>query len=87
MQTGIMVFGKEAERQDGRDWSIRRYRLLWSKTKNAFRGVIGMIWNEEMECCSRARMEDLQAERLRETVRWAYARVPFYGKRFEEAEP
>ncbi len=44
-----------------------------------------MIWNEEMECCSRARMEDLQAERLRETVRWAYARVPFYRKRFEEA--
>jgi phenylacetate-CoA ligase len=30
-------------------------------------------------------MEDLQAERLRETVRWAYARVPFYRKRFEEA--
>jgi phenylacetate-CoA ligase len=44
-----------------------------------------MIWNEEMECCSRARMEDLQAERLRETVRRAIARVPFYRKRFEEA--
>ena len=44
-----------------------------------------MIWNQEMECSSRARMEDLQAERLRETVKRAYARVPFYKRRLDEA--
>ncbi|MFZ5974295.1 MAG: phenylacetate--CoA ligase family protein [Bacillota bacterium] len=44
-----------------------------------------MIWNPGMECCSRARMEDLQTERLKETVKRAYARVPFYKKRLDEA--
>ena len=44
-----------------------------------------MIWNQEMECSSRARMEDLQLERLRETVKTAYARVPFYKRRLDEA--
>ena len=44
-----------------------------------------MIWNQEMECSSRARMEDLQLERLRETVKTAYARVPFYKRRLDGA--
>jgi phenylacetate-CoA ligase len=37
-----------------------------------------MIWNREAETASRAARRALQAERLRASVGWARARVPFY---------
>jgi phenylacetate-CoA ligase len=37
-----------------------------------------VIWNREAETASRAAMWTLQAERLRASVGWARARVPFY---------
>ena len=37
-----------------------------------------MIWNRDAETASRATMRALQTERLRATVAWASARVPFY---------
>ncbi|MFW5995882.1 MAG: phenylacetate--CoA ligase family protein [Halanaerobiaceae bacterium] len=44
-----------------------------------------MIWNEERECLEREEMEQLQLERLQETVRRCYDRVPFYRERFDQA--
>src|ERR1700740_866234 len=37
-----------------------------------------MIWNREAETAPRATRRALQTERLRATVAWARARVPFY---------
>ena len=37
-----------------------------------------MIWNREAETASRSAMRALQTERLRASVAWARARVPFY---------
>jgi len=37
-----------------------------------------VIWNRDAETASRATMRALQTERLRATVAWARARVPFY---------
>jgi len=43
-----------------------------------------MIWNEKAECMSKEEKEELQLERLQETVKRAYENVPFYKKRFDE---
>lgn len=43
-----------------------------------------MIWNKEVECLSRNSMDELQLERLKHIVRYAYENVPFYQKRFDE---
>jgi phenylacetate-CoA ligase len=37
-----------------------------------------MIWNPDAETAPRARLEALQLERLRATLEWASARIPFY---------
>ena len=37
-----------------------------------------MIWEPAVECLPRAQLERLQAERLRQSVRWCLERVPFY---------
>ncbi len=44
-----------------------------------------MIWNKEIEMMPREKLEALQLERLRETVRRVYENVPMYKKRFDEA--
>lgn len=44
-----------------------------------------MIWNEKMETMSRVEIEELQSDRLRETVDTLYRSVPFYKKQFDEA--
>lgn len=43
------------------------------------------IWNPEYETMPRAQLRELQEQRLRWTVRWAYERVPHYRQAFEEA--
>ena len=40
-----------------------------------------MIWNRDAETMPRARLEQLQVERLRQSVGWAAERVPFYRDR------
>jgi phenylacetate-CoA ligase len=42
-------------------------------------------WNEEMETLPRERMDELQLERLRKAVRYAYDSVPMYKRRYDEA--
>ena len=44
-----------------------------------------MIWNEKMETMPRAEIDELQSERLRETVDAVYRSVPFYKKQFDDA--
>lgn len=43
-----------------------------------------MIWDKEHECMSRSALERLQIERLRETIEYAYDRVPFYMQKMDE---
>ncbi|MGL6298800.1 MAG: phenylacetate--CoA ligase family protein, partial [Methanobacteriaceae archaeon] len=44
-----------------------------------------MIWNEEIECMSRNDLEELQLKRLQETVKIAYNKVPYYNKKYTNA--
>jgi phenylacetate-CoA ligase len=46
---------------------------------------INGYWNEEMETLPREQMRDLQFDRLRRQVRYAYDNVPMYRRRFDEA--
>ncbi|MGE5371268.1 MAG: phenylacetate--CoA ligase family protein [Solirubrobacterales bacterium] len=43
------------------------------------------IWNRQYECMPREEMEALQLERLKESVQWAYDKVPMYRKKLDEA--
>ncbi|MBO4626474.1 MAG: phenylacetate--CoA ligase, partial [Lachnospiraceae bacterium] len=45
---------------------------------------IHKIYNPAMECMDRAKLRELQSERLRETVKLEYERVPLYRKRMDE---
>jgi phenylacetate-CoA ligase len=45
-----------------------------------------MIWNPEYETLPRGKLKELQFTRLKTTLKWAYERVPFYRKKFEEKE-
>jgi phenylacetate-CoA ligase len=44
-----------------------------------------MIWNKDVETMPRAALRDLQVERLRWSVQWAYDRVPFPLRRLAAA--
>ena len=43
-----------------------------------------MIHNPAIECMSREEMRKLQTERLKNTVKTCYEKVPFYRKKFDE---
>lgn len=43
-----------------------------------------MIWNKEAETMPREKLEELQLERLRQTVKRVYDNVPMYKQRFDE---
>ncbi|XCH49400.1 phenylacetate--CoA ligase [Thermodesulfovibrio sp. 3462-1] len=43
-----------------------------------------MIWNKEMECMSEEELRALQLERLKQTIKRAYEKVPYYRKKFDE---
>ena len=45
-----------------------------------------MFWNEEIECMSRADLEELQLKKLQNTVQRAYDSVPYYHNKFEEMQ-
>ena len=42
-----------------------------------------MIYSEKFECMKREELRRLQGERLKDTVRRAYEKVPFYRKKFD----
>lgn len=42
-----------------------------------------MIYNKTAECMPRKQLEELQLERLKDTVKRAYDKVPFYHKKFD----
>ena len=44
-----------------------------------------MIWNHDVETMPRAKLRELQLERLRWSVQWAYDRVPYHKKRLDAA--
>ena len=44
-----------------------------------------MIWNPDVETMPRPKLRELQLERLRWSVRWAYDRVPFHQQRLDAA--
>ena len=43
-----------------------------------------MYWNKEAETMPRERLEDVQLQRLKQTVERAYACVPFYSRALDE---
>lgn len=43
------------------------------------------MWNSQVECLTRADLEQLQLQRLIQTAQRVYERVPFYRKAFDEA--
>lgn len=43
-----------------------------------------MIWNTQVECMSREEMKQLQLERLKTAVKYAYENVPMYTRKFDE---
>lgn len=43
-----------------------------------------MYWNKEMETLPKERLREIQLERLKKIVKYAYERVPYYRRRFEE---
>lgn len=45
-----------------------------------------MIWDEEIECMSLEDMQELQLKRLQDVVTRAFNEVPYYHKRYSEAE-
>ena len=44
-----------------------------------------MIYNREMECIDRKKLQELQLRKLQETVKRVYDKVPFYRKKLDEA--
>lgn len=42
-----------------------------------------MIWNEKIETASREEIKNIQLERLKKQVRYAYDHVPFYREKFD----
>src|SRR3982751_6915999 len=43
------------------------------------------MWNPDVEMMPRARLRELQLERLRWSVQWSYDRVPFHARRLDQA--
>jgi phenylacetate-CoA ligase len=44
-----------------------------------------MIWEPEVECMPRDKLPELQLERMKWSLAWAYEKVPFYRQAFKEA--
>ncbi|NLC51092.1 MAG: phenylacetate--CoA ligase, partial [Firmicutes bacterium] len=43
-----------------------------------------IFWQQELECCPRSKLQDLQLERLQKTIKHAYENVAFYRRRMQE---
>ena len=49
------------------------------------RDVNNKFWDEELETMPHAKLEELQLERLKEMVKFAYENAPYYKRSFDEA--
>ena len=45
-----------------------------------------MFWNEKIETMPREELEELQLKKLQETVKRAFDKIPYYNKKYSEAE-
>ena len=45
-----------------------------------------MMWNEEIETISRQDLEELQLKKLQKTVKKAFDKIPYYNKKYSNAE-
>ena len=45
-----------------------------------------MFWNEEIETMPREDLEELQLKKLQKTVKMAFEKIPYYKKKYSEAE-
>lgn len=45
-----------------------------------------MIWDKEKECMPREDLEELQLQKLQEIVKIAFNKIPYYNKKYSEAE-
>ena len=45
-----------------------------------------MFWNEEIETMPRQDLEELQLKKLQSTVKRAFEKIPYYNKKYSEAE-
>ena len=45
-----------------------------------------MMWNEKIESMPRDELEELQLKKLQATVKRAFNKIPYYNKRYTEAE-
>ena len=45
-----------------------------------------MFWNEEIETMPRKELEELQLKKLQKTVKRAFDKIPYYNKKYSEAE-
>lgn len=45
-----------------------------------------MFWDKEIECIEEEKLRELQLERLKATIKRAYEKVPYYRKKFDEAQ-
>lgn len=45
-----------------------------------------MFWNEEIETMPREDLEELQLKKLQATVKRAFEKIPYYNKKYSEAE-
>ena len=45
-----------------------------------------MMWNEDIETMSRQDLEELQLKKLQKTVKIAFDEIPYYNKKYSEAE-
>ena len=44
------------------------------------------MWNEEIETMSRQDLEELQLKKLQKTVKKAFDKIPYYNKKYSNAE-
>lgn len=45
-----------------------------------------MIWNREKECMPREELEELQLKKLQAIVKMAFNKIPYYNKKYSDAE-
>ena len=45
-----------------------------------------MMWNEKIETMTRQDLEELQLKKLQNTVKYAFDKIPYYNKKYSEAE-
>jgi len=45
-----------------------------------------MFWDKDIECIDEEKLREIQLERLKTTIKRAYEKIPYYRKKFDEAQ-